>query len=118
MKILERARELATLAEKATKGPWDTDLYLGGYTKLCKKRPNGDLEIADLFSTINGVHNARLASAAPEMAELLGKLAGKLEDLLPDLMGKCPPSRRYQDCPEDIDRCPDCWEEWLDEEDE
>ena len=114
MKILEWARELAALADAAPKGPYKS----GG---IVVWQEDGDI-ICDLTSiairrldlSADDIEALScLIAAAPEMAKLLGKLAGKLEDLLPDSMGKCPPSRRYRNCPANIDSCPDCWQEWL-----
>ena len=81
--LIARARELAALAKDATPGPWSYGLYFGGAIKLCKKRPNGDTIVADLFSTLDAQQNATLAACAPEMADLLGKLADELEKRLP-----------------------------------
>jgi len=116
MTILERARELAALAEKTTRGPWTAftdDSRYPPHTNIAAVTRKGTSLVFSLPGHDKEEPDVELIAAAPEMAELLGRLAGKLEDLLPDSMGKCPPSRRYRNCPANIDSCPDCWQEWL-----
>ncbi len=65
---------------------------------------------------IPGTLNITWFAEAREMAELLGKLADKLEVVVEhagDLQG-CPPG--VSRCPEDTasEGCPKCWQEWLD----
>jgi len=126
MKILERARELAALAEKATRGPWRVGKCYGA---VVADYPIGDVRGADDDNAVAdyGGHlvgesisskNCPLIAAAPEMAELLGKLADKLEEGIKEIPNACPPplSQTPPWCPRTDDmhgNCRKCWQEWL-----
>jgi len=117
MKIIKRARELSALAKKATPGT----LSVGWIAWLLRFGNKNDgpwtEEVKDHENTPDW-DDAPLFAASREMAELLGKLARKLERVVRVVANAgCPPIER---CPyegEVIARdvvCAECWQEWID----
>ena len=84
--MIERARELSKLADKATPGPWaahvipnSTDMWVAGALS-----PEGYADICDVKTSltrgpVETATNAKLIAAAPEMAKLLNEMANGLE---------------------------------------
>lgn len=76
--MIERAKRMARLADKATSGPW----------RLRYKEGDKVIRLIDQYENFVGVEahknaltNALLAAAAPEMAKLLGQMADEIERL-------------------------------------
>jgi len=69
--LIQRAREFAALADKATPGPW----YVMGYA--LRQRGSG-YRIAG-FDLPPDVEEEDLIAAAPDMAKLLAEMADRLE---------------------------------------
>lgn len=75
--LIRRARELASLAEKATSGPWSAHWSL-----RLEMRPSLGVVVTDKDDwDPRAPYDARLIAAAPEMAHLLGKIANLIEKL-------------------------------------
>lgn len=94
--LIRRARELASLAEGATHGPWravpverttdDGQPYIDGYAVEMPVYSGG---VYERFAYVGGYDfgkpEAELISATPDMAELLKKMADELEKLKAEL---------------------------------
>ena len=80
--LIEKARKFAALAEKATPGPWEWEGpfldSLQGDNAIITEHGASYMDRNDLkkYSMTK-----RLIAAAPEMAELLGEMADRLERL-------------------------------------
>jgi len=82
--LIERAHKFAALAEKATAGPWVVrDGYIGAKDDMSAVVLDGDCgEYSRYGSRLWGKHeDLVLATAAPEMAQLLAEMADELEKL-------------------------------------
>ncbi len=90
--MIERARELAALADKAIKAPWEyrqnVEQDEEGYEYPNGYRIYGEVKgeyrpmqvfFAEVGADDWGLNEARLIAAAPEMAMLLAQLADRLE---------------------------------------
>lgn len=83
--VIKRARELAKLREKATPGPWEVKI-IKDYPCLVLAIPHlsgsGAATIDRRFIHDRSDANAHLIAVAPEMAELLERMADELEKLI------------------------------------
>jgi hypothetical protein len=88
--LIERARELAALADDATPGPWEwkhgigAPVLIGGGGEYWVMKE----ELSYANSSVSGrplpsEEDKRLIAAAPDMARLLGEMANYLEALTP-----------------------------------
>jgi len=86
--LIKRARELAALANKATPGPWRWVAACTRFERDVDERASNQRDVLD-FSllcdkcahkvVVPSIPDSDLIAAAPEMAELLHKLADVLE---------------------------------------
>ncbi len=78
--LIQRARELSALAEKATPGPWYSIPNPEWKNACCRidNKPDADWGNFGQISYASP-HDAPLIAAAPEMAELLKQLADELD---------------------------------------
>lgn len=87
--LVKRARELAKLAEKATPGPWS---HIGNGRIAQIDRAVAMVHNYNLHPQ-HGVADAELIAAAPEMADLLAKLADELDWIIRWALERC-----YAEC--------------------
>ena len=89
--LIARARELAALAKDATPGPWEWKSAGFGHDTLVGDNGRwpilGDGHVRGYkpgkAQIVAGLGDQNLIASAPEMADLLGKLAEELEKRLP-----------------------------------
>ena len=87
--LIERARELAKLAEEATPGPYTTEVWLSGRLihragiAYCNDQRCGCLEAGFVAKAVSP-QDARLLAASWDMARLLAEMADELERLSPE----------------------------------
>lgn len=79
--LIKRARELAALASDATPGPWSVYNDQIGNRHLSVRHyfEAVSVNVCELYGDDRGRADAALIAAAPEMAELLRKLATQVE---------------------------------------
>ena len=85
-KLIRRARQLASLKEGTSEG-WEMDMSSSVYmdrTPILQTVPRGGYIHVKESNVTQRQRNLLLASAAPEMADLLKEMADKLEALTGD----------------------------------
>jgi len=84
--MIQKAREFAALADKATPGPWSAEIEVSGKfvhradQEYCDDPNCGCLEAGFVAST-ESKEDATFIAAAPDMAKLLAEMADELEKL-------------------------------------
>ena len=112
---LKRARKLAKLVKKATKGPWrcrkQTRNGRYGIFGNMKTRKPFNTPIAIVLRCSNDEKDGKLLAASWEIAHLLGRFVELTDEIIDEFHDRiCPPGAP---CDREGIGCENCWRNWI-----